>query len=302
MKIDKKKVVFFSVITTMVIFIFSYTMFVMSDSESSTELQQPEIPELKEVEKTYTSKIEALEDIKENRERNIPKIYPDKFLDSLDAYSPAIEDTEVEWKFDSLSRFGNLNNSFHDTVIIDGNELGSETGIAKGVALKASDIEDLAVGHTTFFLGAIHTDERMLNSGKAFHAEINGTQTVHTGDRIEIILKEDLVYKEFFFPRNTKLYGFAFLQLNRLNIEISHVANQQLKLKAYDLQDSNEGIYIRNSFKAEAGREVFDDVLEDINIGGLPQLSGIKNIFRKNNRKLKVTVYDQYELLLKTEQ
>ena len=87
-----------------------------------------------------------------------------------------------------------------------------------------------------------------------------------------------------------------------MHLKITHINSVPVSLKAFDLQDSNEGIYVRNSFRAEAGREVLDDIVQDINIAGLPQIGGVKNIFRKNNRNLKVTILDQYQFILKPEQ
>ncbi|MGB5609432.1 conjugative transposon protein TraM, partial [Eudoraea sp.] len=44
-----------------------------------------------------------------------------------------------------------------------------------------------------------------------------------------------------------------------------------------------------------------DDVIEDINIPGVPQISGVKKVFQRNNRNVKVTVNNNYKLILKFE-
>ncbi|WP_449405326.1 conjugative transposon protein TraM [Maribacter ulvicola] len=49
----------------------------------------------------------------------------------------------------------------------------------------------------------------------------------------------------------------------------------------------------------EARQEVVGDIVDDINIVGVPQVSGIKKIFQRNNRTVKVTVTDSYQLILK---
>ena len=77
--------------------------------------------------------------------------------------------------------------------------------------------------------------------------------------------------------------------------------HQAVSLKAYDLQDGSEGIYIENSFRAEAKREVVEDLVDDINITGVPQVSGIQKIFQRSNRNVKVTVVNNYKLILKPE-
>ena len=302
MKIDKKKVVFASIIVIVLIFIVSYTLLVFMDEEPPAGLEQTLVPELKEEQKEYTSKIDALNDLKEERERAIPSVYGDHLLDSLDAYAPAVEEDRA-WMVDSIYRYGNIdyeqaalrNREIEDTMALDEIE---ETPVPQVLAE-----EDLSAGHATFFLSGISSEEnedRTISHG--FRAEINGTQTVRAGDRLELILSEDANLQGEVFPKNTLIYGFVDLQHNRLNIEITHINGKGIRLKAFDLQDSNEGIYIENSLRAEAGREVLDDLVQDINIAGIPQVGGIKNIFRKNNKRVKVTVLDQYQLLLKSEQ
>ena len=82
-------------------------------------------------------------------------------------------------------------------------------------------------------------------------------------------------------------------------IEIENINQVPVKLKAFDLQDGSEGIYVENNFRAEATQEVVDDIVGDINISGVPQVSGIQKIFRKNQRAVKVTVTNNYKLILK---
>ena len=82
-------------------------------------------------------------------------------------------------------------------------------------------------------------------------------------------------------------------------IHITNINHQEVSLKAFDLQDGNEGIYVENSFRAEATQEVLGDMVDDVNIAGMPQVSGIKKIFQRNNRHVKVTITNNYKLILK---
>ena len=302
MRLDKKKIVFISIIIIVLLFIVSYTMLVFMKEEVPENLQQPTIPELQEEHETYTSKIEALDAIKEERERSIPSVYSEKYLDSLDAYAPAIEE-EREWMVDSIIRFGivdpeeNFANKDEEEKAVE--TLETENNLIEPMVTMA----DLSEGHANFFLSAVTSEAILENKSQIeFKAEVNGTQTLRSGDRLELILTEEAIIKEKLFPKNSLLYGFVSFQLNRVHLKITHINSVPVRLKAFDLQDSNEGIYVRNSFRAEAGREVLDDIVQDINIAGLPQIGGVKNIFRKNNRNLKVTILDQYQFILKPEQ
>jgi hypothetical protein len=88
--------------------------------------------------------------------------------------------------------------------------------------------------------------------------------------------------------------------VNRVFISVVHPRDPTLILEAYDLQDGLRGIYLENSFKGEVGNEVLQDVIQDVNIAGLPQINGIKNVFRRRQQKIKVTVLDGHRLLLKS--
>ena len=305
MKIDKKKLVFASIIVIVLIFIVSYTMLVFMEEDLPATLEQPLVPELKEEQKEYTSKIDALDDLKEERERTIPSVYADRILDSLEAYAPAIEEGDGEWIPDSTYYYPDKENDFNHDSYSDGKmealHVQEETEQLPAPPVVAK--EDLAAGHAGFFLSQITTGSyQNINLNQEFKAEVNGTQSVRTGDRLELILTEDAKLMGEVFPKNTVLYGFVSLQHNRLNIKITHIRGKEIRLTAYDFQDSNEGIYVENSIRAEAGREVLDDVVQDINLGGLPQLGGLRDIFRKDNRRMKVTVLDQYQLVLKSQQ
>ena len=100
-------------------------------------------------------------------------------------------------------------------------------------------------------------------------------------------------------PKNTPVFGFMSFQPNRAFIEIENINHHPTKLKAFDLQDGSEGIYVENNFRAEATREVLDDVIGDINIPSFPQVGGLTQVFRRSNRRVKVTVLNNYRLILK---
>ena len=100
-------------------------------------------------------------------------------------------------------------------------------------------------------------------------------------------------------PAQTILFGIVGFQPNRMLLDISNMDHIPVKVKAYDYQDGLEGLYIQNSFRAELSREMMDDVVDDINVPGVPQVKGLKNIFKRSNRKVRATVNKNYKILLK---
>lgn len=96
---------------------------------------------------------------------------------------------------------------------------------------------------------------------------------------MELHLAVDAVINGDAIPRNSLVYGLITCKANRVFIKITNINNQPVDLKAFDLLDGNEGIYIKNSVQAEANGEVFDNIVQDINIPGVPQIGGIKQVF-----------------------
>lgn len=307
MKIEKNKIVFGSVVIIVILFIIAYSALVlMGEEEGSSELDQPTVPALKEEKETYTSRMDALNDLKEVRQSDPPSIYSEKLLDSLGVYDPLLEEKERERIVDSIYDQGRINyqemgwSEDHEEY-----EPPQESNEAPEVPMEiAIASQDFSVKHKEFFRPrpiSVYTDEKSLETDTLIPARVNGEQQVGVNDRLELILSEDAVINGRIYSRNTLLYGFVRFQPNRVHIEITHIQNKEAKLKAFDLQDSNEGIYVKNSFRAEATNEVIGDVIQDINIAGLPQIGGIKNVFTRKNRNIKVTVMDQYQLILKPE-
>ena len=100
-------------------------------------------------------------------------------------------------------------------------------------------------------------------------------------------------------PENTPVFGFISFQPNRALIEIENIDHHPTKLKAFDVQDGSEGIYVENSFREEVGTEVLNDIIQDINIPSVPQVGGVTKVLRRKNRNVKVTVLNNYKLILK---
>ena len=89
MKIDKKKITFAVVIGAVVIFIVAYSILTFGgDKDEQDELLQPLVPTLETVKDDYTSRLDAVDDLKEIRETNAPSIYDEKYLDSTGVYDP----------------------------------------------------------------------------------------------------------------------------------------------------------------------------------------------------------------------
>lgn len=128
---------------------------------------------------------------------------------------------------------------------------------------------------------------------------VDGDQIVKANTRLRMRLTKAATINSKLMPKNTLVFGFISFQPNRALIEIENINHHPTKLKAFDLQDGSEGIYVENNFRAEATSEVLDDVIGDINIPTVPQVGGITKVLRRSNRNVKVTVLNNYKLILK---
>ncbi|QIE60885.1 conjugative transposon protein TraM [Rasiella rasia] len=306
MKVEKNKIVFAAVLAVIFIFLISYSVMVMGDDDSENEsLQQTLVPDLEENQKEYESKLDAINDLKEVRETNAPSIYDEKLIDSLGFYDPDLPEREKERIVDSIydagkikyseKRYQNLRQrrAVQKTVPnVDSAEVKREQKI---------EAKELGLEHQLFFAADPKPNEVSIigNTDETIYVVVDGDQIVQANTRLRMRLTKAATINGKLMPKNTPIFGFISFQPNRALIEIENIKHHPTKLKAFDLQDGSEGIYVENNFREEATREVLDDVIGDINIPSVPQVGGLTQVFRRSNRRVKVTVLNNYRLILK---
>ncbi|MDN3664072.1 conjugative transposon protein TraM [Algibacter miyuki] len=306
MKLEKNKIVFGSVIAIVLIFLISYSIMIMRDhSEENKNLKETLVPELEQEQADYSSKLNAINDLKEVRETNAPSIYNEALIDSMGFYDPDLIEKEKQRIVDSIYRFGKINYTENQYRNSNSNLAITKTLRIDSTVLKIEkkiDTKEIGLEHNLFFASTPknNPDYDYFKTDSTIYVTVDGNQTVSTNYRLRMRLVKDALINNSIVPKNTPVYGFISFHPNRAMIEIENILHQAVKLKAYDLQDGSEGIYVENSFRADAKREVVGDVVNDINISGVPQISGIKKIFQRNNRDIKVLVVNNYELILKT--
>lgn len=310
MKIEKNKIVFSIVLLCILLFIGGYAMLVLGEDEEPTiENNQIPVPELEDDQKEYESKLDALNDLKEVRETNAPSIYDERLLDSTGVYDPDLLDKKKMRMVDSIYQQGQIRYSEKTYENINPRYRPSKSAKAvtkdttTAIEEKETDVaaKERALEHQLFFAShpIENEDLNSKNTDDFIYVRVDGTQTVKNNHRIQMrLLKDATIYGQR-YSKNTSIYGFVSFKPNRTIIDIENINHQPVKLKAYDFQDGSEGIYVENSFRAEVTNEIVGDMVEDINIAGVPQVSGFKRIFQRNQRNVKVTITDNYKLILK---
>lgn len=306
MKIEKKKIVFAAILAVILIFLIAYSAMVMGDDESESEnLQQTLVPELNEKQKEYDSKLDAINDLKEVRETNAPSIYDEKLIDSLGFYDADLPEKDKQRIVDSIYASGRIkysektyrNIGDKKTVPVTPPKIDS-TEIKNRQKI---DAKEMGLEHQLFFASDPKQSDISVSGATdaTIYAVVDGNQVVKANSRLRMRLTQAVTINNQKIPKNAPIFGFISFRPNRTLIEIENVQHYPTNLKAFDLQDGSEGIYVENNFRAEATNEVLDDIIEDINIPSVPQVGGITKVLRRNNRNTKVTVLNNYQLILK---
>ena len=310
MKIEKNKIVFSAILLCILLFLGGYAMLVLGEDEEPTlDNNQIPVPKLEDDQKEYSSKLDAINDLKEVRQTNAPSIYDERLLDSTGVYDPQLLDKEKMRIVDSIYQQGQIQYSekTYDNINSKYSPSKSSKDVANETIVEIEENEtvvaakELALEHQLFFAShpMENEDLNIQNTDAFIYVRVDGTQTVKTNYRLQMRLMKDAVIYGKRIPKNTSIYGFVSFKPNRTIIDIENINHRPVKLETYDFQDGSEGIYVKNSFRAEVANEVIGDVVNDINIAGVPQIRGFKRIFRRNQRDAKVTITDNYQLILR---
>ncbi|MEJ4089231.1 conjugative transposon protein TraM [Galbibacter orientalis] len=319
MKIQKSKIVMVLIIASVVLFIVFYTIITFGkDKDTTIKNNQAPVPKLGDGQKQYDSKMEAIEALKEEREVNAPSVYDERLLDSLGYYNTDQDSIRKKSILDSVYFLGqkryenisalqqledNYSQSPKEPILKVSHTPKADTSIIEEKELQVS-AKELGLEHQLFFASnpKENFEQLLRNTDEELMVHVDGTQTVKQNFRLRMRLSKAANIDGVTIDKNTLVYGFVSFKPNRTILNIEHIKGRNIQFEAYDLDDGSKGIYIENSFQEEVRKQVVGDVVDDISVPGVPQVSGIKQIFRRSNRQVKVTVMDNYQLVLKLKQ
>lgn len=302
MNIDRKKAVFVGVVVLLTCFIVAYGFWGMETNEKvgDEKISNPGIPELSGESEEYQSRLEAVEGLREERDRVPPSLYPDKNLESSGEYDPYLEEEEKNRLMDSILRSGPEPDEYYFEPVASPVKEKDTTSIS--LVNKSTNPPDHMPGQghlEFFFVSKAQESQPLEKSPESFRVSVNGDQVIRKDERLELRIIDPIKIGKDSLASNSLIYARAGFRANRLLLEITGNSIPGGKLVAYDLSDGLEGIYIENSFRSQLTTEVLDDVIQDINISGVPQVRGLKSIFQRDNRNVKVKVLHQHQLILK---
>ncbi|MDX1315869.1 MAG: conjugative transposon protein TraM [Eudoraea sp.] len=100
-----------------------------------------------------------------------------------------------------------------------------------------------------------------------FKAAIYRDQFILPGNRVTLILREDIQHNGRRFPKNTFVYATANIQGSRILLEVTNLANTPMALTAIDQEDGMVGLHNKR-----AG-ELLEEFKADIQYQGIDELS-----------------------------
>jgi hypothetical protein len=307
MKLQKNKTVFVLVLVCVVLFMVAYSILTFGKGKKA-ELEPDRIPmpDLEENQKAYETKLEALDNIKEEHETTAPQIYPDHMVDDKGYFNPDYMEYEKHRIIDSVYQSGNLDSNRLSGTLEKMDSLPMEPLVEK----TEHEMQENETSMTTKALGLEHQPffasnpksqivKDMAKQNIQILAYVDGNQVVRDGHRVALRIGETVDFNGMSLEKGTLVYGFVKIRPNRVMVEFPKMNRNQLMLHAYDFQDGNEGIYVENHLKGEVLANSMDETLGEINIPGVPQFNGIKRIFQRHNRAIKVEIKDKYQFILK---
>jgi len=192
MKIEKNKIVFASVLLCILLFIGAYAMLVLDDGEEpNLDTNQIPVPELEDEQEIYGSKLEALQDIKEEREITAPSIYPDHMMDEKGYFNPDYMEYEKHRIIDSIYQNSAVRYSegHYENITVE-QESPKQPIVDTIPIIKDKEIEistkGLALEHQLFFAShpIKNTDYDSKVTDDKIYVKVDGTQTVKKDFRL----------------------------------------------------------------------------------------------------------------------
>ncbi|HDZ14742.1 hypothetical protein LCGC14_1260980 [marine sediment metagenome] len=135
-----------------------------------------------------------------------------------------------------------------------------------------------------------------------FDAAIYRDQFVLPGDRVTLILRENVFYQGKRFPKNTFVYAVANIQGSRVILEVTNIDNVRMALTALDQEDGMAGLHnqrageLLHEFKSDARHQGMDELSEAV--GESVEMPLAKNLMRSFGNYFTKKKYRQRDKIL----
>mgnify|MGYP000895535231 FL=1 len=144
------------------------------------------------------------------------------------------------------------------------------------------------------------TSSQQQKSDLSFFASIKGDHLgLRNNQRVTLILSKDIEINGKVFKKNTLLYAQATFNESRVNLSINNISQIPMSIKAYDAEDGNLGLQVKESLMAETTSEAISDATDEIDVNGIPLGNTVKKLFKRKRQIPKIDLLNNQKLVLK---
>jgi hypothetical protein len=192
---------------------------------------------LEEQQNEYKSKLEAVDNIPEERVKNAPSIYDERFLDSTGVYDPGFMDKDKQRIVDSIYSQGRIDYSESSYRNMEIKKSKVVAPIDKDtIELEAElpiSTKELALEHQLFFAAGPKSNPiSFVPDPPVVLVEVDGGQVVRANSRLQLRLLQEIELDTTKIPKNTLIYGIVSFKPNRTLLKIDNINHIPVKLKA----------------------------------------------------------------------
>ncbi|PCE63006.1 hypothetical protein B7P33_17175 [Sediminicola luteus] len=149
---------------------------------------------------------------------------------------------------------------------------------------------------------AFFPESRDIGLSPPIEVRVLGDQRVRAGMLLRMQLMVDVPLGRDTVPKYTTFYGKVGLAPYRLLVEVGAPFGHALEVTAYDPNDGWEGLPLDGKGIDGAPARLGSDALDRVQVPGLPELRGLRNLLKRDLSKLTVTVPDRTVLELRKKQ
>lgn len=144
------------------------------------------------------------------------------------------------------------------------------------------------------------SSQQKQQSDASFFASIKGDHLgLRNNQRVTLILAKDILINGKIFKKNTLLYALATFSGSRVNLSINNISQVPMSIKAYDAEDGNLGLQVKESLMAETTSEAVSDATDEIDVNGIPLGNTVKRLFKRKQQIPKIDLLNNQKLVLK---
>ena len=290
-----------------IVCILTLPLFLISgdDDNSEGKFESLETPENRNEVEEYNSKLEAYEAARSEKENVSLDFNIDDFKDQN-----VSEEESLEKEIDSLMNENKrqysepVGPSRGQTSKSTASSGGHRPSPSKNTIDKTQRKENINSEFESFFTSSPESKNPTTSAASktdAFiYAVIHGDHTIKQGERVKLRLTKPATIAGMDFPQNSYVYAFPTFQNNRVLLDINSINHVAVSISAYDTEDSAIGLYVKGAkMVGEITDESSKDAVYDVDVGGVPLGSTIKNVFKKKQETPTVTLLNNTKLILK---